>query len=150
MKLTQVLEALEAGHFHGEDREQVVQSSRRLLRKLQKPSDFIWEIAVESPLLNATMKTCLDLGIFEKWSALGHESMTGHELSELVGKDSDTIRESSVLSRKLSLIIPGRLLRHLAANGVLLEVTGTEETYVQTPLSEALCEKQLCAGIVYQ
>jgi hypothetical protein len=150
MKLTQTLESLEAGQFYGEDREQVIRFAYRLLRKLQTPSDFLWEIAVETPLLTATIKICLDLGLFEKWSAVGHTSMTFHELSELVGKDPDTIRKLSVLSHELLLILPGRLLRHLAANGVIQDVTSAGEIYVQTPLSEALCAKQLCAGIIYQ
>lgn len=149
MRLTQVLKALEAGHFHGKDREQIVQCSRRLLRKFQTPSDVLWELTVETPSLNATIKTCLDLGLFEKWLAVGHVSMTCHDLSELVGKDPDTIRKSPIPSFESLLIYPGRLVRHLAANGVLQDVAGVNETYFQTSLSEALCEKQLCAGVIY-
>lgn len=48
-----------------EDRQRVVPSLRDLLARYEKPSETLWEMAVGQPALNAAVKICLDLGLFE-------------------------------------------------------------------------------------
>jgi hypothetical protein len=95
MKLTKVLSSLEAGNFDSTDRQRIVRCARNLLTKFETPSEFLWEISVGLPVLNATIKICLDIGLFEKWLATGKASMNYEELSKLVGKNAETLRKST-------------------------------------------------------
>jgi hypothetical protein len=135
-----------------EDRQRKVRSLRDQLARYEKPSERLWEMVVGQPSLNAAVKICLDVSLFESWAevcggTLANEQLTLTELSWLVSIEIATMSKSSQDVGYSQLIPSGRVLQHLVSYGVIQEVD--TEVYAQTTLSRALCDPSMRAGMLY-
>lgn len=67
------------------------------LRRIQSPWDLAWEQNWAGPVTNATIKTLIDAGVFNKWAEAGGEPITCTRLAELTGADALLLRVSPLL-----------------------------------------------------
>jgi hypothetical protein len=47
----------------------VKEAMRKLVVRLETPFERLYTLSYETPMVNACLRTCLDLGIWEKWAA---------------------------------------------------------------------------------
>ncbi|KAI1387644.1 putative O-methyltransferase [Hypoxylon trugodes] len=122
------LDAFTPADFKGHEVERLhlLDTARKLLARLETIEERVYNLTFHPPTLYAAMKTCVDLGIWRGWMAVGGGEKSLKELAELADKDCD-----------LNLL--RRLLRLLSASNII-EETG-EDRYKPTPLSLALGDK---------
>jgi hypothetical protein len=77
------------------ERLQVRAAARRLLARLESPYERAWGFCFEHPVVFAALQTCIDLGLWKAWTALGGGEKT---IDELVQLTTPTI-ETSLLRR---------------------------------------------------
>ncbi|KAL4802532.1 O-methyltransferase-domain-containing protein [Aspergillus unguis] len=105
------------------ERLQVRAAARKLLARLETPYERAWGFCFEHPVVFAALQTCIDLGLWKRWTAEGGGEKT---IQQLVGLTSPTI-ETNLLRR---------FFRLLAAFNVVDE-TG-EDRFKPTPFSLAI------------
>ncbi|KAK3942464.1 O-methyltransferase-domain-containing protein [Diplogelasinospora grovesii] len=119
------LDAIAGDGFAGDEvgRLAVVAAARRLLTRLQTPSEQAWGYMFNHAVIFASIQTLRDIGLWEAWTAAGAGEKTVDELVKL----ANTFIQPDLLRR---------LLRLLAAAGVITEVG--EDKYTTTPFSTRL------------
>ncbi|KAL2151685.1 hypothetical protein VTH82DRAFT_6783 [Thermothelomyces myriococcoides] len=90
------------------DRIQALMAAYTLISRLETPWETVLRLVMGQPPLGATLKVIKDLQLLEKWRDHGNEASTPERLAELVSCDPALLN---------------RLLRHLAANGMLEETS---------------------------
>lgn len=120
-----ILEDISHASFGGNEVERlrVRAAARRLLARVESAYERAWGFCFEHPVVFAALQTCIDLGIWKAWTALGGGEKSLDELIKLTGKDV----EPNLLRR---------LFRLLVAFNVV-EETG-EDKYKPTPFSYAI------------
>ena len=82
------LEGVDASSFANEaERARARDALFQTLRKVQSPWDIAWEQNWVNPATNASIKTLIDAGLFQKWAEAGDLPKTCVELAELTGAD---------------------------------------------------------------
>ncbi|KAI0601120.1 S-adenosyl-L-methionine-dependent methyltransferase [Biscogniauxia sp. FL1348] len=109
------------------ERSQIISAAQKVLSALQTKEEKAFEITFTQPIVFATLQTCLDLGLWAAWTAVGGSTKTAEELSKMTKPQADP-----TLIR--------RLLRLLGAVNIIKEVA--EDTYTSTPFSLALGDKE--------
>ncbi|KHN93708.1 O-methyltransferase, family 2 [Metarhizium album ARSEF 1941] len=133
METVRVLRTISRESFAtNRDRIEAVNACQALLTRLQDPFERVWEIVIDVPALTASVKLCLDIGLFQSWKESGDTQQSCRDLAKMIG-----FKQVDVLSR---------ILKHLAAHAVVEEVTA--DTYKQTRFSDALLTSA-GAGIDY-
>ncbi|CAD6587022.1 MAG: hypothetical protein ASARMPREDX12_002571 [Alectoria sarmentosa] len=107
----------------GDARRQCLDAARSLTFALETPVESILRNAWAEQGHHAALRTCINLGVFERLEERSGDAKSSSELAKMTGADPGLM---------------GRLLKHLAAMGSIYE-TGSNE-YVPTPLSKALKE----------
>lgn len=130
--LIQQLNELNFEAFGGDfvARRQTLTAAQALTRRLQTPMDYMWGMTYETPALYASMKTALDLNMF---NALGDVDQGPKSVQQLAGQADP------------NLVI--RILRHLASMGVL--TNPGPGLYGPTQHSSALQKPPIYAMINY-
>ncbi|KAL3477928.1 S-adenosyl-L-methionine-dependent methyltransferase [Aspergillus californicus] len=105
------------------ERLQVRAAARRLLARLESPYERAWGFCFEHPVVFAALQTCIDLGLWKEWTAVGGGEKT---IDELVGLATLAV-ETNLLRR---------FFRLLAAFNVV-EETGVDR-FKPTPFSYAI------------
>jgi hypothetical protein len=72
------------------ERLQVRAAARRLLARLESPYERAWGFCFEHPVVFAALQTCIDLGLWKAWTALGGGEKTINELVELTTPTIET------------------------------------------------------------
>ena len=92
------LDAVESGLFGGNEveRQKVRAAARRLLARVETPLERALGLCFEQPVVFAALQTCIDLGLWRSWTAIGGEK----SIDELVAFTTPTV--DSNLLRKLS------------------------------------------------
>ncbi|EPE27465.1 S-adenosyl-L-methionine-dependent methyltransferase [Glarea lozoyensis ATCC 20868] len=107
--LLKTLRGINAESFSNDaDRAKAVVEVYSLLARLETPWESIARLCMGQPALGAALKIGKDLQLYEKWHERGDEAMTSEQLAKIVPCDH------ALLSR---------LLRHLAANHMLQEIS---------------------------
>ncbi len=77
------LDEISLDEFTGNEagRSQAISAARRLLNRLQSPTDRCWELLFDQPIIAGTLQTLKDVGLWGAWAADGGEK----SLEELVG-----------------------------------------------------------------
>ncbi|KAL3440633.1 S-adenosyl-L-methionine-dependent methyltransferase [Aspergillus insuetus] len=127
-KTQEIIAALDAVHPEafgdGEvERLQVRAAARRLLARLESPYERAWGFCFEHPVVFAALQTCIDLGLWKAWTALGGGEKTIDELVQLTTPTIDT----NLLRRFFRLM----------AAFYVVEETG-EDKFKPTPFSYAI------------
>ncbi|KAG0153524.1 hypothetical protein PDIDSM_2177 [Penicillium digitatum] len=118
------LDAVESGLFGGNEveRQKVRAAARRLLARVETPLERALGLCFEQPVVFAALQTCIDLGLWRSWTAIGGEK----SIDELVAFTTPTV-DSNLLRR---------LFRLLAAFNVVEETA--EDRFKPTPFSNAI------------
>ncbi|KAI0386350.1 putative O-methyltransferase [Hypomontagnella monticulosa] len=116
------LEAFTASDFkdHDVERFRLLVAARKLISRLETPQERMISIAYHETMVFAVLKTCIDIGLWDKWTAAGGGEKSLDELVKLTTKDCD-----------INLL--RRLLRLMGAENII-EETG-EDRYKPTPFS---------------
>ncbi|OIW26351.1 S-adenosyl-L-methionine-dependent methyltransferase [Coniochaeta ligniaria NRRL 30616] len=122
-----VLDSINHASFEGNEVERlrVRAAARRLLARVESPYERAWGFCFEQPVVFAALQTCIELGLWEAWTAAGGGEKSIDELVKLTARPNDI--EPNLLRR---------LFRLLAAFNVV-EETG-EDTFKPTPFSLAI------------
>ncbi|KAI9872150.1 MAG: hypothetical protein M1830_002023, partial [Pleopsidium flavum] len=103
------------------------------------------------PSNNSAIRVAIDLGVFEKLMQDEGSPKSSSQLGTAVGADPQLLgtfqsahqitntRPCEIQALKCTLHVSGRILRHLAAMGIIHETDADE--YTSTTLSEALATK---------
>ncbi|KAJ5659479.1 hypothetical protein N7507_005930 [Penicillium longicatenatum] len=120
-----VLDGIQIDAFGGNEVERlkVRAAARRLLARVETPYERAWGFCFEHPAVFAALQTCIDLGLWRSWTAIGGGEKT---IDELVDLTKPTI-ETNLLRR---------FFRLLAAFNVV-EETGVDK-FKPTPFSFAI------------
>ncbi|KAI1498146.1 hypothetical protein F5X99DRAFT_394700 [Biscogniauxia marginata] len=115
--------------FRGKEVERLklVSAAQKVVDRLQTNTERIYDIAFTQPIVFAALQICVDLRLWEAWTAAGSSAKTVDELSKATKPEADP-----------KLI--RRLLRLLGSVNVIQEVG--EDTYTSTPFSLALGDKK--------
>lgn len=108
-----ILEDISHASFGGNEVERlrVRAAARRLLARVESPYERAWGFCFEHPVVFAALQTCIDLGIWKAWTALGGGEKSLDELIKLTGKD--------VEPNLLRMLTPDRsVFLHLQSFGV--------------------------------
>ncbi|KAJ0416865.1 S-adenosyl-L-methionine-dependent methyltransferase [Aspergillus carlsbadensis] len=105
------------------ERLQVRAAARRLLARLESPYERAWGFCFEHPVVFAALQTCIDLGLWKAWTALGGGEKTIEELVLLTTPTTET----NLLRRFFRLM----------AAFYVVEETG-EDKFKPTPFSYAI------------
>ncbi|KAF7561197.1 hypothetical protein G7046_g2951 [Stylonectria norvegica] len=121
-QLLTTLEGLDVNSFANEaERARARDALFQALRRVQSPWDIAWEHNWVNGATNASIKTLIDAGVFEKWAEAGHEPKTCAELAELTGAEELLIK---------------RMMRQIAGQNLVTEVA--EDTFAPTPWAKTL------------
>ncbi|KAJ5778037.1 hypothetical protein N7520_001283 [Penicillium odoratum] len=120
-----VLDGIQIDAFGGNEVERlkVRAAARRLLARVETPYERAWGFCFEHPAVFAALQTCIDLGLWRSWTAIGGGEKS---IDELVDLTKPTV-ETNLLRR---------FFRLLAAFNVV-EETG-EDRFKPTPFSFAI------------
>ncbi|KXG46561.1 Winged helix-turn-helix transcription repressor DNA-binding [Penicillium griseofulvum] len=123
-RLIDTLDAVQPEVFGGNEVERlkVRAAARRLLARVETPYERAWGFCFEQPVVFAALQTCIDLGLWKSWTAVGGEK----SIDELVTFTTPTI-DTNLLRR---------LFRLLAAFNVVEETA--EDRFKPTPFSNAI------------
>ncbi|KAI2609930.1 putative O-methyltransferase [Hypoxylon fragiforme] len=123
--VTTKLEELMVADFKGREKErlQLLNSARKMISRVETLEERFHNISFLEPIVFATLKISLDLGLWKGWVAAGGGEKSLEELAKLTEKECD-----------LNLL--GRSLRLLGAAHII-EETG-EDRYKLTQFSQAL------------
>lgn len=66
-------------------RAEAIKACQTLLTKLQDPFERVWEMVVDVPALTASVKLCLDIGLFGTWQKSGNGEESCRSLATMVG-----------------------------------------------------------------
>ncbi|KAF3927869.1 hypothetical protein ABW20_dc0104447 [Dactylellina cionopaga] len=94
-----------------ESRKALLAAAQALASTLETPEERLAKIAFHEPLVNATIRVCVDLKLFEKMQEGGGSAKTVEQLAEMTGADPKLLE---------------RFLKHLAAADIVQE-TNTDE-----------------------
>ena len=75
----------------GDDRLQLLEAARRLIALVELPDETMRRMTEAEPALYATIRTAVDLHIFEKLEAAGVNGATSTELAASSGADAELI-----------------------------------------------------------
>ncbi|KAI0015265.1 S-adenosyl-L-methionine-dependent methyltransferase [Xylariomycetidae sp. FL0641] len=115
------------------DRIRALRAAHALVARLETSWDTVARLVLAEPALGASLKTCRDLRLLEKWNEAGGDgSKTGADLAVLTGCDP---------------MLLNRMLRHMSATN-MLEETPTGE-YLQTAFTKSLLEPVFGAWVDY-
>ncbi|KAK4096527.1 S-adenosyl-L-methionine-dependent methyltransferase [Parathielavia hyrcaniae] len=118
------LQGIDANSFANEaERVRARDAVFEALRRIQSPWDIAWDHNWVSGAINASIKTLIDAGVFQKWAEAGGEAITCAKLAELTGADALLIR---------------RMMRAIAGQHLVTEVAS--DTYERTPWARTLAE----------
>ncbi|KAL2039673.1 hypothetical protein N7G274_007532 [Stereocaulon virgatum] len=119
------IESLNGESFADEgERSKALLAAYALVARLETPWEFVARFCMGQPALASALKVCKDLQLFDKWhEQYGDGELSSDKLAEIVGCDP-------------ALLV--RLLRHLAANHLLLE--SSIGTYMPTRFSLAFLQ----------
>ena len=109
-------------------RASIIALARSLISELETPNDTIAWLAVGEPTRRAAISTAIQLNVFPLLSV------------------PKTVLEVAT-SCDVFLLLVKRLLRHLAAIFVIIEVG--HESFSSTALSRALCDPKHCAALAF-
>lgn len=94
-RLIKNLQGIDENAFANEaERVRVRDALFEALRKVQSPWDIVWDHIWVSGATNASVKTLIDAGVFEKWAERGGSSKTCEKLADLTGTDELLISTS--------------------------------------------------------
>lgn len=100
-----VLDGIQPDAFGGNEVERlkVRAAARRLLARVETPYERAWGFCFEHPIVFAALQTCIDLGLWKSWTAIGGGEKSIDELVDLTKPTIETnlLRKSS-LARNLS------------------------------------------------
>ncbi|KAK0511168.1 hypothetical protein JMJ35_006720 [Cladonia borealis] len=118
------LEGITQASFNNDgERNKALLAAYALINRLESPWETVCRLAMTQPALGASLKVVKDLKLFETWHQQGDIAMTHKELAKLV-----TCNE----------LLLQRLVRHLAANNMLEEVSPGR--FTQTAFTLALLQ----------
>ncbi|KAG5660389.1 hypothetical protein KAF25_002995 [Fusarium avenaceum] len=119
------LDGVNTDQFSGDEVERlrVRAAARRLLARVESPYERAWGFCFEQPAVFAALQTCIDLGIWKAWTAIGGGKKNIDELVKLTGRD-------------VAPNLLRRLFRLLAASNVVEETS--QDTFKPTPFSYAI------------
>ncbi|RMJ06856.1 hypothetical protein CDV36_013536 [Fusarium kuroshium] len=110
-------------------RQQVIAAAAALIQELENPGEQLARIGWGEPTRTAAFRTGFELGLFKK---LGEEPQSSEQLA--AGTTADPV-------------LVARILKHLAANGIVKEV-GMDQ-YVATPFSMSTRDPTMEGGLIY-
>jgi hypothetical protein len=89
--ITLALESIGPSQFANDtERFLVKEVLRKLVVRLETPFERLYNLSYETPMVNACIRTCLDLGIWHKWAAThqekGEAEMTLDQVLQLCDK----------------------------------------------------------------
>ncbi|KAJ5519626.1 Winged helix-turn-helix transcription repressor DNA-binding [Penicillium fimorum] len=118
------LDAVQPEVFGGNEIERlkVRAAARQLLARVETPYERAWGFCFEQPVVFAALQTCINLGLWKSWTAVGGEK----SIDELVTFTTPTV-DTNLLRR---------LFRLLAAFNVVEETA--EDRFKPTPFSNSI------------
>ncbi len=95
METVRVLRTISRESFAtNRDRIEAVNACQALLTRLQDPFERVWEIVIDVPALTASVKLCLDIGLFQSWKESGDTQQSCRDLAKMIGfKQVDVLSE---------------------------------------------------------
>ncbi|KAL4867610.1 hypothetical protein BDV12DRAFT_209748 [Aspergillus spectabilis] len=114
------------------DRHKALLSAYALVSRLETPFETTERLCMNQPALGASLKVAKDVQLFERWHEQGDSVQDSNSLAEMVGCQP-------------GLLV--RILRHLAANHVLEQVSG--DTFKPSHFSIALAQPVIGEWITY-
>jgi hypothetical protein len=89
------LESIDPSQFANDaERFQAKEALRKLLVRMETPFERIWALCFENPQLIASLRVCVDLGMWKKWKALyddeGTAELTLDQIVALCDKKPET------------------------------------------------------------
>ncbi|KAJ6016241.1 hypothetical protein N7540_010832 [Penicillium herquei] len=120
-----VLDGIQFDAFGGDEVERlkVRAAARRLLARVETPYERAWGFCFEHPIVFAALQTCINLGLWKKWTGIGGGEKS---IDELVAMATPTV-ETNLLRR---------LFRLMAAFNIVEEAG--EDRFKPTPFSFAI------------
>ncbi|CAJ2504966.1 Uu.00g123600.m01.CDS01 [Anthostomella pinea] len=90
-ELLTALGSISSGDFEGNgvQRLKFVEAAKKLVSRLETNVEKIFDITFAQPAVFAALQTCLDLGLWEAWTAAGGGAKSVEELSKLCKQDVD-------------------------------------------------------------
>ena len=130
--LLETVNGLDYDSFNGDviARRQALGSAQALVRRLQAPMDYMWELTYEMPALYTALKTAMDQNVYDTLGGVGGGPKT---VQQLAGRADPALMT--------------RILRHLAAMGVL--TNPGPGLYGPTRHSSALRNAPIYAAVNY-
>ncbi|KAJ3520700.1 hypothetical protein NM208_g13606 [Fusarium decemcellulare] len=110
-------------------RQAVIAAATSLIQELENPGEQLARIGWGEPTKSAAFRTAFELGILQK---LADEPQGSEQLAK------DTVADP---------VLVARVLKHLAANGIIKEV-GLDQ-YVGTPFSMSTRDPTMEGGLIY-
>ncbi|KAL4965975.1 S-adenosyl-L-methionine-dependent methyltransferase [Aspergillus stella-maris] len=130
-----ILNAIQLEDFTSNvDRHKTLVAASALISRLETPLETTERLCMHEPALGACLKIAKDLDLWGKWHEHGDEPLDSSSLAAMVGCQPD-------------LLV--RVLRHLAANHVLEQVSG--DTFKPTRFWRALSQPAVgeCINFLY-
>jgi len=87
-----VLDGIQFDAFGGNEVERlkVRAAARRLLARVETPYERAWGFCFEHPAVFAALQTCIDLGLWKSWTAIGGGEKSIDELVDLTKPTIET------------------------------------------------------------
>ncbi|KAI5921220.1 S-adenosyl-L-methionine-dependent methyltransferase [Camillea tinctor] len=128
LELLASLSKLSPEDFEGNEVErlQFISAAQKVVNALQTNEEKVYDVTFTQPIVFSALQICVDLGLWEAWTAAAGNTKTVEELSKMTKPQADP-----------NLI--RRLLRLLGSVGIIQEVG--EDTYSATRFSLALGDK---------
>ncbi|KAI1148927.1 putative O-methyltransferase [Nemania diffusa] len=127
-KVTQLLEILdgiklEELKFNDHDRLRLVETTKKLLNRVQTNEERLYDITFSQPIVFAALQTLTDLGLWKQWGEIHGVSKSVDELCDLCTPKCD----GNLLRR---------LLRLLASVHIIAEMGQDQYEFAQLPLGD--------------
>ena len=104
-----LLDRVDHDELLGDDtaRRQILDAARRLVTRLETPFEIVTALCFDHPVIYASLQTCLDMGLWEKWCDSGGGQKSLAELVELLSVDCEAnlLRETSLCRTERILLI---------------------------------------------
>ncbi|KAJ6084056.1 S-adenosyl-L-methionine-dependent methyltransferase [Penicillium sp. IBT 16267x] len=87
-----ILDGIQFDAFGGNEVERlkVRAAARRLLARVETPCERAWGLCFEHPAVFAALQTCIDLGLWKSWTAIGGGEKSIDELVDLTKPTIET------------------------------------------------------------
>ncbi|KAJ5730043.1 uncharacterized protein N7483_004551 [Penicillium malachiteum] len=140
-----VLDGIQFDAFGGDEVERlkVRSAARRLLARVETPYERAWGFCFEHPIVFAALQTCINLGLWKKWTGIGGGEKS---IDELVAMTTPTVETNLLRNFTSDFILliehqanqrhSGRLFRLMAAFNIVEEAG--EDRFKPTPFSFAI------------